>query len=82
MCLRDGLFFCYANDIKLMVLVADIVMHFFRALLPFTNVTHYTSSYITPICVAYTAIRPYIYTRGREVGGDGYGWIALHVSCN
>lgn len=58
-CLRDGWFFFFANDIKLMVLVADIVMHFFRALLPSQMSHTTTSSYITPICVEYSIMAVY-----------------------
>lgn len=51
-----GGFFFFANDIKLMVLVADIVMHFFRALLP-SQMSHTTRARILhPICVEYSII--------------------------
>lgn len=40
-----GIFFFFAKYIKLMVLVADIVMHFFRALLP-SQMSHTTRTRI------------------------------------
>lgn len=65
--------FFYANDIKLMVLVADIVMHFFRALLP-SQMSHTTRARILHQYASNTALWSY-------TSGHGYVGRADCIAC-